>query len=327
MSKKNDKLYKKSLGKPTDSTDYRKYITQRNNFMKLKRQTKQTYYTNLLDVNKHYSRKTWSILNTLIGRKSHSPISDTFKNENNETISDRLVISKAFCKYFTEIGRTLASKIPPPKKAFHKHMKNKLNINFFMHPTDPVEIRKTISSLKPKTSYGHDNISSKLIKLFSNSLSTPLSIIINQSLKTGTVPISWKLAKVIPIYKSKEKANMNNYRPISLLPSLSKILEKIVHHRLYNFCKAQNILNSKQFGFRPNHSTVHAITNFIANVQASTEQNHFTVAVLLDLSKSFDTIAHNILLSKLEHYGVRGLPLEWFRSYLAWSTAVHHLHK
>ncbi len=91
---------------------------------------------------------------------------------------------------------------------------------------------------------------------------------------------------------------MNNYRPISLLPSLSKILEKIVHHRLYNFCKAQNILNSKQFGFRPNHSTVHAITNFIANDQASTEQNQFTVAVLWDLSKAFDTIDHNILLSE-----------------------------
>ncbi len=231
-----------------------------------------------------------------------------------------MLISQQFCKYFTEVGRTLASKIPSPKKAYHKHMKNKSNITFFMHPTDPEEILKTVASLKPKTSHGHDSISSKLIKLITTSIAIPLSKIINKSIETGTVPTSWKLAKVIPIYKSKEKSNMSNYRPISLLPSLSKILEKIVHHRLYSFCKTQNILYPNQYGFRPNHSTIHAISKFIANVQTYREQNNFTISVLLDLSKAFDTIDHDILIRKLDHYGVRGLPLEWFRSYLTGRT-------
>ena len=109
---------------------------------------------------------------------------------------------------------------------------------------------------------------------------------------------------------------MNNYRPISLLPSLSKVLEEIVHHRLYKFLDMQDILYSNQFGFRPKHSTIHAVTNFVAYVQNSIEQKNPTVSVLLDLSKAFDTIDHKILLAKLNNYGVRGIALEWFRSYL-----------
>ncbi len=247
-------------------------------------------------------------------------ISDSFKADNNDILTNPLLISNAFCKYFTEIGSKFASRIPRPNKPFHEHMTPLNNASLFLHPTDNDEVFKTIMSLKAKTSFGHDKISSKLIKLLANSIAVPLSKIINTSLSTGTVPQSWKLAKVIPIYKSKEKSLMNNYRPISLLPSMSKILEKIIHHRLYKFCQAKGILYNKQYGFRPNHSTIHAITDFVANIMRAIENNQFTVSVLLDLSKAFDTIDHNILLSKLSHYGIRGVALEWFRSYLSERT-------
>jgi len=186
-----------------------------------------------------------------------------------------------------------------------------------MIPTNPEEINSTIISLKPKKSHGYDKISSKLLKVLATAIKYPPSLIINKSLETGTVPKSLKLAKIIPIYKSKDKSLMSNYRPISLLPSISKILEKIVHHRVYKFCTNQGILYNSQYGFRPNHSTINAVTHFMADIITAIENNQCTVAVLLDLSNAFDTIDHNILLRKLEYYGIRGVALEWFRSYLS----------
>ena len=123
---------------------------------------------------------------------------------------------------------------------------------------------------------------------------------------------------------------MNNYRPISLLPSVSKLLEKIVHYRLYKFIKRQNILYSRQYGFRPSHSTSDAVTTFVADSMTSLEEDKYSTAVLLDLSKAFDTIDHNILLRKMHFYGVRGVALEWFRSYLSyrssmWPIGIHIL--
>jgi len=318
-SKTKDKLFKHCLSKPRNSPSYIKFVQYRNTYNRLKKAMKNKYYTDLLNVYKYDSRKTWSLLNTLTGRNTcttKSNIPDSFETINNGTISDPLTISNEFCKYFTEVGKAFAAKIPPPTRPFNEYLPRKYNTNFFMFPTDPDEIRRTILSLKPKNSSGHDSLSSKLLKQIAHSICTPISFIVNKSLETGYVPKAWKLAKVIPIFKSKVKSIMSNYRPISLLPSLSKVLEKIVHHRLYKYCNMHDILYNNQYGFRPKHSTINAVTNFVAHILRSIEKNEYTVSVLLDLSKAFDTIDHDILLKKLEIYGVRGLALEWFRSYL-----------
>jgi len=241
-----NKLFKKSIGKPKESMAFTTFTTYRNNYNKLKNVMKHQYFAERLYQYKTDVRKTWSILNTAIGRSNKKIIiSDSFKIDNNENLTNPRLISNAFCNYFTEVGRTFASKIPRSNKTFDEYMIPMNNASLFMYPTDSNEIYKTIMSLKPKTSHGHDNISSKLLKLLVNSLTIPLTSIINKSLSNGTVPKNWKLAKVIPIYKSKDKSLMNNYRPISLLPSMSKILEKIVHHRLYKFCDTKGILNKK----------------------------------------------------------------------------------
>ena len=125
-----------------------------------------------------------------------------------------------------------------------------------------------------------------------------------------------KIAKVIPVFKKGDRLCVNNYRPISLLTCLSKILEKIVYSRTMTFLQKHNIISDSQFGFREKHNTTHAILNLINNVSLSIEESCHTIGLFLDFSKAFDTINHNILLHKLAHYGIRGKALEWYRSYL-----------
>ena len=132
----------------------------------------------------------------------------------------------------------------------------------------------------------------------------------------GIVPENQKLAKVVPIFKSKSRCEFSNYRPISLLPTLYKILEKVVHKRIYGFLSINKMISKCQFGFREKHSTVNAVTTFIIDIIDAFENKTPTLSIFLDLSKAFDTIDHDILLTKLQFFGIRGIANLWFKSYL-----------
>ena len=126
-----------------------------------------------------------------------------------------------------------------------------------------------------------------------------------------------KVAKVTPIFKKGEKSSISNYRPISVLPCFSKILERIMYNRLYNYFTANSILFNKQFGFRAGHSTEHALLELIDQICDSFNDKNYFLGIFIDLSKDFDTVDYSILLKKLQHYGIKGRSLSWFHSYLS----------
>ncbi len=173
-----------------------------------------------------------------------------------------------------------------------------------------------LNNLNERKGPGHDSVSPKLLKRCSNVFAEPLAHIVNLSYSTGHVPDILKVAKIIPIYKKSEPYLPSNYRPISILSVLHKILEKLTYSRLYKFLTKYDILFQYQFGFRQQHSTVMALIEIVDRIRTTADAGSAVAGLYVDLSKAFDTVDHVKLLYKLEHYGIRGLPLKWFESYL-----------
>ena len=170
--------------------------------------------------------------------------------------------------------------------------------------------------MEDKNSTDSNDLSMSILKKVFNSICAPLTNICNKSLLNGVFPDSMKVAKVIPLFKSGGNEVFTNYRPVSLLSQFSKILEKLFDKRLDSFIDKHNILVEEQYGFRKARSTSMAILQLLEDLTNANEKKLFTVGVFIDLKKAFDTIDHTLLLKKLDHYGIRGVPNNWLRSYL-----------
>ena len=309
------KLYRDHLNKksPDAGEKYKKY---KNKLTHILRRAKKSFHTDHLNKIKHDLAKTWTYLNTIIGRKSKTnTFPDHFVHDNNK-ITDPLDITNKFNNYFTTLGKKLANNISAPQVPFTTHLTNSPPNSLFFSPLTHQEMLDLRYLLKPGKSAGTDDIDPGIANKSYEHIITPLMHIFNRSLLTGTVPQTLKSAKVIPIYKSKDHHSVTNYRPISVLPSFSKVLEKVVYNRLYKFLDKYNILADEQYGFRSKRSTYMALLELTTNLTHALKQKQHTMGIFLDLSKAFDTIDHNILLTKLHHYGIRGTALNWFESYL-----------
>lgn len=183
-------------------------------------------------------------------------------------------------------------------------------------PTTYKEVKKAIDSLKPKTSSGTDEISAKLVKRCKDELTLPLTNIINKSLQQGTFPTLLKTSKIYPKYKKGQQNKPGSYRPISLISTFSKIIEKIVHTRLLTHLEQHNLLTTTQHGFLRGRSTTTALTQLTDHIIDQLEKSSSATSLFLDFSKAFDCLNHDQLLQKLRPLGIGGKEFEWFKSYL-----------
>ncbi len=303
FSKRISKLYRKSLGKAKTDQTYTTYIQQRNAYNQQKREVKQNYFKNLLQTYRNNAKLTWRTINSIINKETKTDSVVQMFKVGNQILSDPKDISNGFCNFFAGVGKKYAEKVPPAihtaDRYLNKHRQPN-NRSIFFTPTDTIEISDIIHKMKPKQSSGHDELTPHLVIQLAGELSQPISMLINMSIQSSVVPNCLKLSKVVPIYKSKNKDDFANYRPVSLLPVISKILEKVIYKRLVTFLDNSNMLNNRQFGFRKCHSTIDAVTKFIIDAGKFLDDKESILAVFCDLSCAFDTIDHGILLRKLQ---------------------------
>ena len=202
-------------------------------------------------------------------------------------------------------------------------MENGLNMSlsqpapvFNLNHVDEDTVLQHLLSVKTNKAIGLDSISARLLKYGARAICRSVTNLLNLSISSGKFPDVWKCSRVTALFKSGDRSNPTNYRPISILPTLSKIMEKVVHSQFYEFLNSHDLLSSKQFGFRPKYSTATALSNFADEVLLNMEQGNLCGAMFLDLKKAFDTVDHCILLSKLSEIGVSPSSIKWFESYL-----------
>ena len=298
-----DNLYKKWKMSPHDSPDYsilghnlklyNKYLNQ------CIRTAKQEFYMREFAKYKNDIRKTWDTLKHILNKKKSKSEFPPYFIDKNRRISGSQNIADQFNEYFIQIGPKLAGEIDTANKLpFDSYLQNPTPSSFQFNYTTPIDVEKIISNLKPKSSCGYDNISSKLLKYTGDIVSVPLSIIVNQSLCTGIFPDKLKIAKVIPLYKKQDEKVFGNYRPISLLSSVSKVFERIVFDQLYDYFTTNGPLFNSQYGFRKHHSTELAALELTDKIRREIDQKKTPFSVYLDLSKAFDTLNHAMLLKK-----------------------------
>ena len=235
-----------------------------------------------------------------------------------ETDSD---IAEKFNLFFTKIAENLNNALPSSNISPTSYLSNSSPIQPTLEllPISSLDCENLIASVK-NTKSGLDSLPTDILKKFKNEISKPLSKLINLSLSHSIFPNVLKLARITPIYKKGEDTNPSNYRPISCLPTFSKILEKHVVNQLRMFCKKNSIISNSQYGFQKNISTHDALVRLTEYLYNGLDDKMHNLSVLIDLTKAFDTVNIHTLLLKLQHFGIRGNPLRWFESYLQGRT-------
>lgn len=315
-------LYKKTLKYPNNQNckdHYSRFHTRLLTDLKLQ---KENYYKNLFEINKNNSSAQWKIINDLTGPKKDKSKDITLYSDDDclNTSSEPHEVSNILNNYYISIVDKLrySSDTVDQPGDYRKWFPYSCQLNsMFMYPTYAEEINLIVGSLKSKKSPGIDGWSAELIKHICPVISYVLTHIVNLSMQTGVFPDKLKNALVVPIFKKGDPKLPGNYRPISLLPVVAKVVEKVIKKRLLSFYSKGSYLSKNQFGFMEGKSTEDALIKVVSEMQSGLNENKSVAGIFIDITKAFDCVDHNILLTKLWLSGVRGIALKWFESYLS----------
>ena len=311
-----NKLFRRKKRQPNNEEVKRVYNLIRNRVIRELKKSKKKYYSEYFEEHTNNIKKTWSGIKEIVNLKNSDSHKITQLNIEGVIIDNAKEIATNFNDFFVNVGPDTDSKIPVSVNITPEHfLKDRNASEFLISYVTEDEILEIIKSLENKST-GPNSIPLKLLKIIPDLIIKPLCRLINKSFSNGIFPDLLKIVKVIPIHKGNSNQNMNNYRPISLLLIFDKIIEKLMHKRLYKFLDENNILYDKQYGFRKNNSTIFSLIEITEKIKESIDNNKFGCGIFIDLRKAFDTVNHKILIKKLEHYGVRGSALNWFSSYL-----------
>ena len=296
---------------------HQQYKSCRNLLSTLMEKSKQNYYEQLFKNNLKNLKNRWKGIRSLIAIKNSSASNMHMLTHKGATVTDPLHIVNIFNDYFSSIAEKTKANIKFSNKSFQDFLHHPNEDSLFITLTDANEVNLIISSLNSDKSTGPNSLPTKILKLLKNEISTHLVDIFNLSFSSGVFPSILKIGKVIPVHKKESKLFYSNCRPISLLSNIDKIIEKITYNRIYKFLDKNNIIYSLQLGFRQHYSTSYALLNLTEAIMKALDDGNFACGIFVDLHKAFDTADESILLSKLCHYGIRGLTNKWFESYLA----------
>jgi hypothetical protein len=308
-------LHKKAIIEPTPE-NLTKYKNFRNIFNSLLRKSKVIYFEQNLKLHEKNPKKTWDILREAIGKKSRSPISELIIDGN--LSNDPQKIANEFNNFFSEIGEKISNGVVPTERDPLSYIP--LNPNtpqLELGETGAAQVTNILKNMDSKNSPDLDGISLSLLKSISNEICIPLGHIFNLSLSTGVFPSKLKASRVVPIFKAGQHTSCDNYRPISLVSSISKILEKTVAIKLVDHLESNNLLYVHQYGFLKGKSTEHNLLHLTNKIGEAINDDKYCIGIFLDLKKAFDVVSHKILLKKLKRLGIDGIALQWFESYLS----------
>ena len=252
----------------------------------------------------------WKTLKNFYGKKKKEQIPTLI--DGNKHLCSNIEKANVLNDYFVSNSKLPTHQQTEPLPELNRLCDEMLNE---IH-TNHNEVEKILRSLNSNKATGPDGIPNKILKDCAKSLSFPLADLFNKSLSLGRFPGNWKKVHVHPIPKSGDKQSKSNYRPISLLSCISKVLERIVYNRLYNHCKNHGLLNPRNSGFKPCDSATNRLIELVHNIHKGLDDSKEVCVVFLDITKAFDRVWHDGLIYKLQEFGIRGELLEWFRSYL-----------
>ena len=302
-------------GSEVDWSRYRRLRNQVSNRIKFE---KRRYQRSEISDNMDNPKSFWKIMKNIFpGKKEKITSPQSIKTDDGETVIDLPTIAQRFNEFFTGAVSRLLKTAGPPMNGGQFSSKKITSERFILQPISEKFILKQLRDLKVKKATGLDGIPARFLKDSATVIAPTVTFLVNLSLSTGSVPDEWKKARVVPLYKSGGRENMDNYRPISILPVLSKILEKAVNFQLQQYLKKFDLLSPAQSGFRQHHSTESAVIYFTDEIRRNADAGRLTGALFVDLKKAFDTVPHKELISKLERFGFVDNSIAWFTNYLS----------